>query len=135
MSCRPYRMPSITVQVEINVDYILLLVEKMREDEAQNDFDSAKQTRQTIDKQIDASPTLRPRKDLFDEFLGHISSLNESDESMSDGIEDETVGGKWVKFINRKREEEAAALISEMRLQPEPAKKFISASEENETGN
>lgn len=124
-------MPSITVQVEINVDYILPLVEKMREDEAQNDFDSAKQTRQTIDKQIDASPTLRPRKDLFDEFLGHISSLNESDESMSDGIE----GDKWVKFINRKREEEAAALISEMRLQPELAKKFISASEENETGN
>ena len=117
------------------MDYILLLVEKMREDEAQNDFDSAKQTRQTIDKQIDASPTLRPRKDLFDEFLGHISSLNESDESMSDGIEDETVGDKWVKFINRKREEEAAALISEMRLQPELAKKFISASEENETGN
>lgn len=113
------------------MDYILPLVEKMREDEAQNDFDSAKQTRQTIDKQIDASPTLRPRKDLFDEFLGHISSLNESDESMSDGIE----GDKWVKFINRKREEEAAALISEMRLQPELAKKFISASEENETGN
>ncbi|MDK8241629.1 type I restriction endonuclease subunit R [Corynebacterium coyleae] len=112
-------------QVEINVDYILLLVEKMREDEAKDDNNAAQLTRETIAKQLDASPTLRPSKDLFTEFLSYVSNNDEKhDPALED--KDEPVGDKWVRFITRKREEEADTLIAELKLRPEAAQRFIS---------
>lgn len=112
-------------QVEINIDYILLLVEKMREDEAKDNNDAAQLTRETIAKQLDASPTLHPSKDLFTEFLSYVST---NDEKHDPALEDkeEPVGDKWVRFITRKREEEADSLIAELKLRPEAAQRFIS---------
>ena len=58
-------------QVEINVDYILMLVQKYRE--AKGDGQD-REIRATISHAIDASPSLRNKKDLVEDFVDSISA-------------------------------------------------------------
>src|SRR5690606_9585182 len=57
-------------QVEINVDYILMLVEKYRD--ARGDGED-KEIKASIDRAVDSSPTLRKKKDLIEEFVERLS--------------------------------------------------------------
>lgn len=96
-------------QVEINVDYILMLVQKYR---SQHGDGEDKEIRAEISRAVDASPTLRNKKDLIEAFVDSVSV---------DGAIDE----EWQAFIAAKREAELEAIIEDERLRAEAARAFI----------
>ena len=96
-------------QVEINVDYILMLVEKWRT--AHGDG-TDKEIRASISRAIDASPTLRNKKDLIEAFVDSVSVSGEIDE-------------EWQAFIRARREAELDAIIASEGLRPDEARAFI----------
>jgi len=99
-------------QVEIGVDYILMLVAKYREEHGDgDDFE----LRAEISRAVDASPSLRDKKDLIEDFVDSISA-------------DAAVDAEWQAFIAARREAELIAIIAEENLRPEPARAFIEAA-------
>ena len=96
-------------QVEINVDYILMLVQKYR---SQHGDGEDKEIRAEISRAVDASPTLRNKKDLIEAFVDSVSV---------DGAIDE----EWQAFIAAKREAELEAIIEDERLRADATRAFI----------
>jgi len=96
-------------QVEINVDYILLLVRKYRDERGDGDDI---EIRAEISRAIDASPSLRNKKDLIEAFVDRVS--------VSGQVDDE-----WTRFIAARREEELAQIIAEENLDADAAREFI----------
>lgn len=56
-------------QVEINVDYIVMLIDEYRTKQRLGDEEGAEETRAIIGRSVDASPTLRDKRDLIEEFM------------------------------------------------------------------
>lgn len=56
-------------QVEINIDYILMLVQKYHDSHMQD-----KEILVTINKAVNASPQLRSKKQLIESFIGNIDN-------------------------------------------------------------
>ncbi|WP_286719944.1 type I restriction endonuclease subunit R [Microbacterium sp. UBA1612] len=96
-------------QVEINVDYILMLVQKYR---SQHGDGEDREIRAEISRAVDASPTLRNKKDLIEAFVDSVSV---------DGAIDE----EWRAFIAAKREAELEAIIEDERLRADATRAFI----------
>jgi type I restriction enzyme R subunit len=99
-------------QVEINVDYILMLVEKWRKSRGDGD-DS--EIRASISRAIDASPSLRSKKDLIEAFVDNVSPSGEIDE-------------EWQAYIRDRREAELADIIGAEGLSPDETRAFIEAA-------
>lgn len=98
-------------QVEVNVDYILLLVEKWREARG-NGSDREMAALTNIERAIDSSITLRNKRDLI---LAFVDSMSVSADTAED----------WSRFIAVKRAEELEALIVEEGLKPEETRTFV----------
>ena len=96
-------------QVEINVDYILMLVEKYRA--ARGDGHDT-EIRAEISRAVQASPTLRNKKELIEDFVDSISAHGEID-------------AEWQAFIAARREAELDAIITEENLRPDRARAFM----------
>jgi type I restriction enzyme R subunit len=96
-------------QVEINVDYILMLVERYRPEHGNG---QDREIRAEISRAVDASPTLRDKKDLIESFVDTISLTNPVDQ-------------EWQRFIAVRREQELHAIIDEEHLKLEPTERFI----------
>jgi len=96
-------------QVEINVDYILLLVEKYRA--TRGDGDDT-EVRVEISRAVSASPSLRSKKDLIEEFVDCLSPDGE-------------VGREWTDFITARRNTELDAIIHAEGLRPEATREFV----------
>ncbi|OJZ69944.1 DEAD/DEAH box helicase [Mycobacterium paraffinicum] len=96
-------------QVEINVDYILMLVQKYRD--AHGDGED-KEIRAEISRAVDASPSLRNKKDLIEDFVDSISATGEIDE-------------EWREYVASKKAEELNRIIDEEGLKPEETRKFV----------
>ena len=96
-------------QVEINVDYILMLVEKWRATRGDGDN---KEVRVEISRAVSASPTLRSKKDLIEEFVDCLSPDGE-------------VGREWTDFITAKRDAELDQIILAEGLQPDATREFV----------
>lgn len=96
-------------QVEINVDYILMLVEKYR---AQFGDGQDKEIRAEISRAVDASPSLRNKKDLIEDFVESVSSNGKIDE-------------EWRDYIASRRESELIAIIEDECLRPDQTRAFI----------
>lgn len=99
-------------QVEINVDYILMLVQKYRDERGDGDD---KEVRAAIIRAVDASPTLRNKKDLIEDFVDALSVSGEIDE-------------EWSAFIAAKRDAELASIIADENLRPEETRAFLEAA-------
>jgi type I restriction enzyme R subunit len=99
-------------QVEINVDYILMLVEKHRQSRVGED-DS--EVRATICRAVDASPTLRNKRDLIEQFVDSVSVHGNLDD-------------QWRSYIEAKRVEELDRIIEEESLRAEPTRAFIASA-------
>src|SRR5690606_37842245 len=84
-------------QVEINVDYILMLVQKYRALRGNGDD---KEIRAEIARAVDASPSLRNKKDLIIAFVDSVSAVGDLDE-------------EWARFVAAKREAELEQIISD----------------------
>ncbi len=96
-------------QVEINVDYILVLVEKYR---AAHGDSEDKEIRASIGRAIDASPSLRNKKDLIEAFVDSVSARGEIDE-------------EWRAFIRVQRDTELDAIVADEGLKPEETRAFL----------
>ncbi len=94
-------------QLEINIDYILMLVKQYHDSHCQD-----KEIYVTIQKSIGASPELRSKKELINEF---IASLDPGSD----------VEAEWSGFVAEKRQEELAAIIASEKLKDVETKKFM----------
>ncbi|MGO1739614.1 MAG: type I restriction endonuclease subunit R [Actinomycetaceae bacterium] len=99
-------------QVEINVDYILMLVEKLRAEKGDGDD---KEIRAEITRAVDASPSLRSKRDLVEDFVESVSQLGGIDE-------------QWETFVAAKRDAEIQAIIDAEGLKPESTQALIEAA-------
>ncbi|QEP06366.1 type I restriction endonuclease subunit R [Glutamicibacter sp. ZJUTW] len=99
-------------QVEINVDYILMLVQKYREERGNG---QDQEIRAGISRAIDSSPTLRNKKDLIENFVDTVS--------LEGSLEDE-----WTAYLEAQREKELGEIIAAENLKPEETVQFIDAA-------
>ena len=97
-------------QIEINIDYILMLVKKYHDAHCHD-----KEMLITICKAIDASPELRSKKALIEAFIAGVHDCDD-------------IQSEWRTFLAKKKEQELGTIIEEERLKPEETKKFIENS-------
>ena len=96
-------------QVEINVDYILMLVEKYLKAKGSG---TDKEIRATIERAINASPSLRNKKDLIEQFVDSVSTAAKVD-------------AEWLAFIATKKAEELDRIIADEGLNANETKAFV----------
>ena len=94
-------------QIEINIDYILILVTKYHDSHCDD-----KETLITIKKSIDASPELRSKKALIENF---IDGINDVDDVMAE----------WHSYIAAEKEKQLNEIIAEEKLKADETKKFV----------
>jgi type I restriction enzyme R subunit len=98
-------------QIEVNVDYILNLIQKYHDSNMQD-----KEILITINKAISSSPDLRNKKDLIESF---IESL--------DGTE-ENIYTNFAEFMNSKKKEELDKIIAEENLDKDKTYRLVQNS-------
>ncbi len=94
-------------QVEINIDYILMLVDKYHAGHCED-----KEILISIRKAIDSSLELRSKKALIENFLAGIHDVDD-------------VLQEWKEFVAREKEQMLAAIIAEERLQDDDTRKLV----------
>ena len=95
-------------QIEINIDYILLLVKKYHDGNCVD-----KEILVSIRKAVDASPELRSKKQLIESF---IAGINNVDDVMTE----------WRSFVAEEKEKQLTEIIAEEKLNEEATRKFVS---------
>lgn len=96
-------------QVEINVDYILMLVEQYLKKKGTGED---KEIRANIERAINASPSLRNKKDLIEQFVDAVSTKGKVD-------------AQWQAFMAAKKTEELERIIAEENLNAEATRAFV----------
>ncbi|GAB4405279.1 MAG: type I restriction endonuclease subunit R [Rhodoferax sp.] len=96
-------------QVEINVDYILMRVERYLKAKGSQ---QGKEIRATIERAVSASPSLRNKKDLIEQFVDSVSPQA-------------GVDAQWQAFVAAKRAEELERIIAEEGLNPGETRVFM----------
>lgn len=94
-------------QIEINIDYILMLVKKYHDSHC-NDAEILV----SIQKAVDSSPELRSKKQLINSFIAGINDVDD-------------VLNEWNDFVSTEREKELTALIQEEHLKEPETRKFL----------
>ena len=94
-------------QIEINIDYILMLVKKYHDSHCDD-----KEILVTIRKAMDASPELRSKKQLIETF---IAGINDVDDVMEE----------WHGFVAEEREKELTQIIQDEKLKEPETRKFL----------
>ena len=94
-------------QIEINIDYILMLVKKYHDSHC-ND----KEVLITIQKAVDASPELRSKKALIETFIQGINDVSD-------------VLLEWRTFVAEEKEKQLAAIIAEENLKDQETRRFM----------
>ena len=95
-------------QVEVNIDYILMLVKKYHDSNCKN-----KEILVSIDKAIKSSLQLRSKKELIDNFVATINV-------------DSDVDSDWQKFVKEQYASDMENLIKEEKLKPDETRQFLS---------
>jgi type I restriction enzyme R subunit len=95
-------------QVEINVDYILMLVKELQASSGS----ANKEIKSKIDRAVLSSYSLRSKKDLIERFLSTIDNHSDIDKS-------------WKLYIEQERESELASIIESENLDPVAAQKYV----------
>jgi len=94
-------------QIEVNIDYILMLVAKYQESNCKD-----KTILTTIDKAINSSIQLRSKKELIERFIEQVNVSTKVDED-------------WRKFVHERKEADITAIIEEEKLKAEETRRFI----------
>lgn len=94
-------------QVEVNIDYILMLVAKYHDSNCED-----KEILVAIDKAIKSSLQLRSKRELIERFIDTINA-------------DTDVDSDWAKFVREQRETDIAQLIQTEKLKPEETRKLM----------
>lgn len=97
-------------QIEINIDYILLLVKKYHDTHCED-----KEVLISIKRAVESSPELRSKKALIENF---IAGINEVDDVFTE----------WREYVAKAKEKELNRIIEEEKLKPEETRKFMDNS-------
>lgn len=97
-------------QVEINIDYILLLVQKYHDSNCTD-----KEILVNISKAIGSSLQLRSKKELIENFISSVNADTDVDQG-------------WREYVQRRKAEELQEIIESEHLKPEETEKFIESS-------
>ena len=97
-------------QVEINIDYILLLVQKYHDSNCTN-----KEILVNISKAIGSSIQLRSKKELIENFIGSVNA-------------DTDVEKSWKDFVQQQKDEDLKEIIDSEHLKPQETRTFIDNS-------
>lgn len=97
-------------QVEINIDYILLLVQKYHDSNCTN-----KEILVNISKAIGSSIQLRSKKELIENFIGSVNA-------------DTDVEKSWKDFVRQRKDEDLKEIIDSEHLKPQETRIFIDNS-------
>ena len=92
-----------------------MLVDDFRAKQGEGDEAGAEETRAIIGRSLDSSPTLRGKKDLFEDFMDSEDGANTS------GDTDE----RWEQFVAVRRDQELNELIKAEKLKPELTYAFV----------
>lgn len=95
-------------QVEINIDYILMLVEKYKASQGED-----KTVLASIATAVNSSIELRSKKELIE---GFVANLNMSSASVTED---------WKSYVAERKEEDLTALIEQEGLRPEETRHFL----------
>jgi type I restriction enzyme R subunit len=97
-------------QVEINIDYILLLVAKYRDSMCQD-----KSILVSIDKAVDSSLQLRSKKELIEQFVQTVNVDTQVEED-------------WRRFVQERKEADLETIIQEEKLKEAETRRFVDNS-------
>lgn len=97
-------------QVEINIDYILLLVQKYHDTNCTD-----KEILVNISKAIGSSLQLRSKKELIENFISSVNAGTDVDRG-------------WREYVQRRKAEDLNEIIESEHLKPEETEKFIESS-------
>lgn len=96
-------------QVQINIRYILELVQKYHDSNCED-----KEIVVKIRKQMDASPDMRDKRELIEKFIERMTPEKGAD-----------VGVKWEEYIEKEKKEQLDAIINEEHLKPAETEAFV----------
>lgn len=97
-------------QIEINIDYILMLVQKYHDSHCDD-----KEILITIQKAVDASPELRSKKALIETFIAGINDVSD-------------VMLEWRTFVAEEKERQLATIIKEENLKDDETRRFMDSA-------
>ena len=97
-------------QIEINIDYILMLVQKYHDSHCDD-----KEILITIQKAVDASPELRSKKALIETFIAGINDVSD-------------VMLEWRTFVAEEKERQLVTIIQEENLKDEETRRFMDSA-------
>ncbi|MBE6521670.1 MAG: type I restriction endonuclease subunit R [Thermoplasmata archaeon] len=95
-------------QVEVNIDYVLMLVKKYHDDNCKD-----KEILVDIEKAIGSSTQLRSKKELIMQFISRVDPSADID-------------ADWARFVSQQKDEDLKKLIDENKLRPEETAQFVS---------
>ena len=102
-------------QVEVNIDYILLLVAKYQASNCKN-----KSILVAINKAISSSIELRSKRKLIEDFIAQVNTSSEVEKD-------------WRAFVAEQQEQELSLIITEEKLKPEETRKFVAGAFRDKT--
>ena len=94
-------------QIEINIDYILMLVQKYHDSHCDD-----KEVLVTIKNAVNSSPELRSKKALIETFIAGVNDMTD-------------VMQEWQSFISKEKECQLAAIIKEENLKDGETRHFM----------
>ena len=94
-------------QVEVNIDFILFLVEQYRQSHNQDG-----EIRVRISKAVDSSPDLRDKKELIEKFIEQLTP-------------DSEVDAAWRVYVNEEKRRQFDSIVTDENLRREKAIDFI----------
>lgn len=96
-------------QIQINIDYILMLVQRYHDSLCQD-----KEIALKIRRSIDASPDMRDKKELILRFVERMTPAKDTD-----------VFSDWTKYIAEQKEQQLSAIIADEHLNDTATRSFV----------
>ena len=97
-------------QIEVNIDYILMLVAKYHESNCTD-----KSILAAIDKAVNSSIELRSKKVLIEGFIEKVNTSSKVDDD-------------WHTFVVEQKEKDLSAIIEDEKLKPNETRKLVTGS-------
>ena len=95
-------------QVDVNIDYILMLVEKYRGEQGKD-----KEIKAAIDKAVGSSLELRSKRELIEAFLDEVNATSGS------------IADQWMAFVRERKRRDIMALVERERLKADETVAFF----------
>ena len=95
-------------QVDVNIDYILMLVEKYRGEQGKD-----KEIKAAIDKAVGSSLELRSKRELIEAFLEEVNATEGS------------IADQWMAFVRERKRRDIMALVERERLKADETVVFF----------